>query len=184
MLLVLLVTTGSIMAQRPDRPMRGKMNHPGLGKFEKGAMIAEKLELSDEQKVQLKDLRMKHQQDMRYTQNLIKEKEAHLRTLLSAADRDKKAIEKTIDDVAATKASLLKKRLNNQDEMEAIFTPEQLKKVKALKQFTKKRGQRIGKQRANHLRQGRTDNSQKRGHYFHGRGFDRPGNRSGFGRGN
>ena len=87
------------------------------------------LDLSDEQKTELKTLRAETQKVMRYESNLLKEKQAHLRTLLSAPTKDDQSIDKTIDDISSAKGNLLKKKIANHDKMKSILTDEQVQQL-------------------------------------------------------
>ncbi len=133
-----------------------------------------------EMKKEIAQLRAAHQTDMWYQQNLIKEEEAHLRTLLSAPERDKRAVEKTIDRMSAMKGDLLKKRLANQEEMKSILGPELAAKLKNKQQFRSKRGmQRMNNNRYRGSAMGKPGFENHRGKGFHGMGFDRPPNSQG-----
>jgi Spy/CpxP family protein refolding chaperone len=133
------------------------------------------LVLSEDQQEKLSSMRLDHQKDMRYQQNLLGEKNASLKTLLSAPERDKVAIDKTIDDISLMKGELMKKQIANRDEMKSILSPEQVEKLESLGYWKSMRqgvrgkrtpSMRDGQRGGNDSRVGRRD--------FHGRGFGQP----------
>lgn len=141
-LVILLMLSGSAFSQvgPKGRMMQGNQGRMGMqqGQHPMAAM----LDLSDKQKEEMIALRTAHQKEMQLNQNLLNEKRAHLRTLMSASDLDNKAINKTIDEMASMKAKAMKKRIANHQEMKSILTPEQLKKAEAFGPRFAQRGQR------------------------------------------
>ena len=130
-LVILLMLSGSVFAQNGRRGRGMQDNKARMGMQQGQRPMAAVLDLSDDQKDAMLSLRTNHQKEIQLSQNLLNEKRAHLKTLLSAPDHDKKAINKTIDEMSSMKADMLKSRIANHEEMKSILTPEQLEKVGA-----------------------------------------------------
>ncbi len=81
--------------------------------------------LTDDQQKKLNDLRTKHLKEVTPLKNELNEKVARLRTLESADKQDIDAINKTIDDISALKAKLMKKRVSHRAEVSQILTDDQ-----------------------------------------------------------
>ena len=181
-LVILLMLSGSIYAQNGRRGSKRGSGNQGMMMQQQQRPLASMLDLTDDQQADLAKIRASHQEGMLYAKNQLAEKTAHLKTLLSAPERDSKAVDATIDEITSMKADLLKKQISNRDEFNTVLTPDQQQKMTAVKQ-------RMGPQNQRGMRQGgefsRGFNSKgmrsgnQRG--FHGKGFDRPFNkRSGF----
>jgi len=125
---LLLLGSGTTFAQRARKGVNRNTQNPQM-RFEQGRQrMANMLDLTEDQQKQFQEIRTRHQKDMVYDNNLIKEKEAHLQTLLSADERNMKAINKTIDEISSSKGELMKKRIANREEMKSVLTPEQKEK--------------------------------------------------------
>jgi Spy/CpxP family protein refolding chaperone len=112
----------SIAQEHPQRPpMEKAMGHMGKPN------IFAKLNLTDEQKSQLKDLRFettRREIDLRSKLALSK---LELGRLVSSDDPDKDAIQKKMNDVAANKTAVDVNKLNGWFEANKLLTPEQQK---------------------------------------------------------
>lgn len=128
---LLIAGTGTTMAQKFNRGEGPRQGQRQINRPERGEGRLSILDLSDEQQTQMTVLRAEHQKKMRYETSLIREKEAHLQTVLNAEVRDEKAINKTIDEISMAKGNLLKKKLANHEEMKSILTKEQAAKLDA-----------------------------------------------------
>ena len=130
--IITLLISGPMFAQagRGQRPMRANQQNMEFNK--RGSFIQDKLNLSEEQKEQMKSLRAEHQKEMRYEQSILNEKNARLKTLLASPENDEKAVNNAIDDIAGQKAKLMKMQIANKQEMKGILTPEQAETVEAL----------------------------------------------------
>lgn len=127
MLATLLLTgAGNTFAQRMNRVDRGNQGFGNMRYGDRPQRAVEMLDLSEEQRIQLQGMRAEHQRDMRHQASLIREKEAHLQTLLTAPEQDTKVIHKTIDEIAEARASQMKQRLANRDDLKQILTEEQM----------------------------------------------------------
>jgi len=83
------------------------------------------LNLSDEQKTQLKELRLEHYKAMKPLKNEMIELKAKERTLMSADDTNMKALNKVIDDQTALMNKMKKIQAENRIEGKKVLTEEQ-----------------------------------------------------------
>ena len=81
--------------------------------------------LSDDQKQKMKSIDISHQKDVLQLKNQIDEKRSHLRTLETADNADMTAIDKTIDEISAFDADMMKKCAAHKQSIRAILTTEQ-----------------------------------------------------------
>lgn len=132
MVVFLIVGMSNSYAQRFNRG-EGKRGMAARNMEQFEGRIHQALDLSEEQQAKLKALRLEHQQKMKYEHNKVGEDEARLKTLMSAPEKDLKAINKTIDKISEAKAELWKKKIAHQEEMKEILTPEQQSKMEQLK---------------------------------------------------
>jgi len=173
-LAILLVLSGSAFAQRGQRNQRVPADKARMAMKEGRTRIEAVLDLSDEQKEEMRSLRADHQKEMRYQHSLINEKNARLRTLMSAPEHDKDAIEMVIDDISGLKGELMKKQIANKEEMKSILSPEQLEKIESLG-FGNGRRQGLRGNRGQDFRDGRRGGIAPQGRTgFYGRGLGRP----------
>lgn len=105
---------------------------PGRGQFRgegrpMNASRIEKIKLTDDQQKQMTELKAKFQEETLNIKNLVREKMAHIKTLLDMENRDVKDLDKTIDELSALKGELMKKGIVHRDEVKKILTPEQMK---------------------------------------------------------
>jgi Spy/CpxP family protein refolding chaperone len=125
-------STAIAQGQRGPRGQRFQANTDRPAMREGRNAIQDRLDLTDDQKEQMSKIRAEHQKEMRYEQSLLNEKNAHLRTLLSAPEKDETAINNTIDQIAGMKAGLMKKQIANREEIKGILTAEQIEKMEEL----------------------------------------------------
>ena len=169
LLMVTLFISGSIFAQagRGQRPMRA--NQQRMDFNQRGSFVQDKLNLSEEQQEKMKTLRAEHMKEMRYEQSLLDEKNAKLNTLLASPEKDNKAVDQAIDEIAGQKARLMKMKIANKEEMKGILTPEQVETFEALGLGKNYRDGLRGK-RGPDMRNGRRGDFGPRGmREFHGR---------------
>lgn len=88
---------------------------------------AEQLKLTDDQKQKMTDLRTQFQDENLKQKNLIREKEAHLKTLIDTDNRDAKDLDKTIADLTGLRGEQIKKGITHRDEVKKILTPDQMR---------------------------------------------------------
>jgi Spy/CpxP family protein refolding chaperone len=90
-----------------------------------GFSPAQGLNLTEDQQVQMKSLRLKLQQEMLPIRNKLGENKARFRTLSTAENADMKAINKLIDGNSQLTASLAKLRAANHQAVRKLLTEEQ-----------------------------------------------------------
>lgn len=83
--------------------------------------------LTDEQKTKIKDLMYERTKERQMTKAELAEKRAHLRTLALADAPDRKAIDKTIDEISALQGTMLKHAIDMKFNLKSVLTPEQYK---------------------------------------------------------
>ena len=83
--------------------------------------------LTDDQKAKIKDLRAANMKTVQTLKAQNEELKAHLKTLNIAEKPDNKAIFKTIDELTANQAEMMKKMITFKQSVKALLTPEQLK---------------------------------------------------------
>ena len=102
--------------QMKNRPLHGK-----------GAPIPDILGLSDEQKNQIADLRLKLQKEILPLRAEIQSKMAELKILQTEANANLKKIDGKIDEISKIKARIQKARIRHRLEVRKLLTPEQQK---------------------------------------------------------
>jgi len=98
------------------------------------------LKLSDDQKAKMKDLRTENMKAVRTLKVQNEELKAHLKTLNIAEKPDNKAIFKTIDELTANQAEMMKKMITFKQSVKALLTPEQLKAMELRGGMNKRMG--------------------------------------------
>lgn len=123
---ILLVTT-SVIAQPNNQNKRG-MAESGKCKYAHTRQpkdFCNELELSEDQKSQIDALKLEHQKNMLQSKNQLNEKRAKLQTLETAEPADLKAINKTIDEMAVIKTSMVKQRAEHKQKVRSLLNEEQ-----------------------------------------------------------
>ncbi len=82
-------------------------------------------DLTEDQKENIKSIRLSAMKDMKPLRNELGEKEARFKTLNSADKPDMDAINKQIDEIAALKASISKREIKAQQDIRALLNDEQ-----------------------------------------------------------
>jgi Spy/CpxP family protein refolding chaperone len=82
-------------------------------------------DLTEEQKEQIKGLRVDHIKEMTQVRNKLMEKRASLRTLQTQDNPDMAAINKTIEEMGEVRTSLQKARAEHHQAIREILTEEQ-----------------------------------------------------------
>lgn len=82
-------------------------------------------DLTDVQKQKIEDLKLAHTKAMTGFKNQMNEKNAHLKTLQSADKADMAAINKTIDEISAIKADMMKTCAANKQSIRSLLTDKQ-----------------------------------------------------------
>ena len=89
------------------------------------AFFNDALNLTDEQKAQLKELQTAFAKENRQASNLINEKKARLKTLQDEDVVNLKEVNKTIDEMTSLHAKQMKAQAAHRVKVRAILTPEQ-----------------------------------------------------------
>jgi Spy/CpxP family protein refolding chaperone len=123
-LLVVFSIKGQVQAQNTAaRAEEMKSNEYNMQKEHFG-MIAG---LTEEQKTKLKDLMYERAKERQMTKAELAEKRAHLRILSLADAPDRKAIDKTIDEISALQGTMMKHAIDMKFNLKGVLTPEQYK---------------------------------------------------------
>jgi Spy/CpxP family protein refolding chaperone len=117
-----IVSSGFVCAQgpkeeRPDRPPMHGEKGPGHG-----PMIPD---LTDEQKEQIKNLRVELMQDLTSLKNKLGEKQARLRTLQTANKANMSEINKEIESIGDLRTEIMKLKAANHQKIRSLLTDEQ-----------------------------------------------------------
>lgn len=86
------------------------------------------LNLSDEQKSKIEDLRLNFQKDKLPLQSKIHELKNNLKLELTKDNYEEKKVEQTLDQIEALKKEMHKKRINHMRSVRSLLTDEQKKK--------------------------------------------------------
>ena len=81
--------------------------------------------LTEMQQKQIKKEKLKNMQAMTPLKNKIREKHAHLVTLLSSDDLDMKDVNKTIDEIGALNAKMLQQQVSHHRAVRDLLNPDQ-----------------------------------------------------------
>lgn len=82
-------------------------------------------DLTEEQQEQIESLQLENRQQMITLQNQLREQEARLRTLTTGSEPDQSAAEGVIDQIAASRASIMKSQLALRMRIRELLTDEQ-----------------------------------------------------------
>jgi len=82
-------------------------------------------DLTDVQKQKIEDLNLAHLKVITGLKNQMNEKNAHLKTLQSVDKPDMTAVNKTIDEITAIKADMMKKCASNKQSIRGLLTDNQ-----------------------------------------------------------
>jgi Spy/CpxP family protein refolding chaperone len=119
-----IVSSGIAYAQCPGKDGNCKDRPPMHG--EKGPghdpMIPD---LTDEQKEQIKDIRVESMEEMLTLKNKLGEKAARLRTLQTAAKANMSEINKAIEDIGKLRTEMMKLKAASHQEIRSLLTDEQ-----------------------------------------------------------
>lgn len=115
---ILAINSPSLNAQKDIKaPM------PASERPEKEMMMAPPL--TEQQKGQMKEMRIAHLKEVQPIQNEVRELKAHYRTLTTAANPNMAEINKNIDAQSAAINKLMKARASHQQNVRKILTDEQ-----------------------------------------------------------
>lgn len=153
---LLIIGTFSVQAQYGERAkLRAEYKQKMEQRQERGfhkrgpeARLA-KLNLSDEQKEDVKQIMLNTRKEVLPLQNELREKHARLRTLSSGDTYDVSAMNKVVDEMSELRASIQKKHIVSKGEIRELLNDEQKIMFDSMpdmkKRAMKKRG--LGKKR-------------------------------------
>lgn len=128
---LLLVLSGfaiSVAAQ----PQQGRKNMQGqnkqLAQNERGQRGNQEMRLpnlTEDQKEQIKEIRLNGQKEALPIRNALGEKKAKLRTLTTSEDYNERTVNGVIDEIADLEASIMKLKETHRQEVRSILTEEQ-----------------------------------------------------------
>jgi Spy/CpxP family protein refolding chaperone len=137
------------MMGRPGMMMRmgrGPMMRPGraLGRMDMLGRLADKLDLSEEQRDEIKDILTAHQKDMIQKKADRKLAEVELRELTMEDDPDLDTIEEQVKEIANLEAGMRYSRIKAMVDARSVLTDEQKKELKELQKDRPARMMRRG----------------------------------------
>ena len=102
--------------------------------------IAKELDLTPEQKEQLKEQMFQARLKKMQTRNKVKVEELKLRHELEKKEVDKETVGKIVEELKRLSGITLEQRVNSILEMKEIITPEQFEKLQSLNKQKKRKG--------------------------------------------
>lgn len=131
--LLLLIGTLSVQAQRNDQQEKRKVIKERIekrggqqGQMRRGQQpMVVKLDLSEDQKEQIKGIMLEGKQESLPLENQLREKRARLRTLSSGDTYDVAALNKVVDEMSTLQASIKKIHIAKKGEIRALLNEEQ-----------------------------------------------------------
>lgn len=147
MLVALIALTSVTVAQSSEKDTQDVKHRKEITKRhgERGGDRADNF-FTEEQKEQIKALRLEAATKIKPLRNELRELKAHQQTLETADNADMKAIYKNIDSIAGVQAELQKIRAEEQQKIRSLLTEEQLLKFDSMKgkMWAKRRGAKGG----------------------------------------
>jgi len=141
--LVVLIIAGGLFAQNSQ-----KMKRMGEARESRNFNKERMMNLpgiTDEQKENMKEIRLTGMKAMQPLRNLVGEKMAKLQTLESAEKADLNAINKVIDEIASIKTAQAKIRAANKQKIRSLLNDEQRVIFDSKRHKRGQKGQRHGK---------------------------------------
>lgn len=145
-LLVLMIFTVSVQAQDRKGPHPQQQGHEQMERGEHGPRKAGPPQipnLTEEQKMQMKAIHLEIEKAALPIRNQIGEKEARLRTLVTAANYDEKAVNKVLDEMGELKTDVRKLEIAGLQKAKEVLTEEQM--LFLYKNLDKRHGPKEGK---------------------------------------
>lgn len=135
-LLLAAFMAGSVWAQKPPVPC--DMPHGPRAEMKRPLM--EKLNLTEEQRKTMQEMRLKHKKELIPIQGKLKEKQLDLKAEMMADEPNQSKINAIVDDIAKLRAELQKKKIAHRLAIRNILTDEQRKIWDANKHMRKRGG--------------------------------------------
>lgn len=143
--LIAVFAIGATTAAYADRHGRGKGNHGEMGMLH--GKLAEKLNLTAEQKTKLQEMWKAFKESNKATHEQIQQNRKQLHELTSTENYSRTQAEQLIKHNSELQAKMKIAMLNQMEEMKKVLTPEQQQKFKELRA---ERGFKMAKRKGNH----------------------------------
>ncbi len=125
-LFMVFLTSGIIAAQGgPNRYGQGEGRGNKLGYGHGGMRCEQLLNLTEDQKTEIENLKIPHRKEMLNLNTQLMEKRAKLNTLLIADNPDMKAINSVIEDMGKTRTAIQKGRISHRMKVRSLLNDEQ-----------------------------------------------------------
>lgn len=124
----MLLVVGLLMIGSSALAQRGDNNRPRGDRFyqqDRQEMIAERLELTDEQQAELEDLRMAHLKSTSTIKSELKIKNAELDAAISADQIDQKKVDNLVEAINSLQGNLFTENVNHRMEVRAMLDDKQ-----------------------------------------------------------
>lgn len=119
----LLLVATSAFAQMPDtKPERGEKPCMREGKGEHMMMIPD---LTEQQKEQMKALRVEHMKEMQPLRNQLEEKKARLNTLTTSDQVNMSEVNKVIDEIGKIQTQMMKLKEQHRQDVRKLLNSDQ-----------------------------------------------------------
>lgn len=123
--LLIGITETTIAQQRGNPDMRKERMERIYDRWQNIDRMAKLMDLSDQQKEEIKEIMLATRQQMLPLRNQMGEQMARLRTLRTSDEVDFEAINAVTEDLGDTRVEMMKKRLASEQEVRALLTEEQ-----------------------------------------------------------
>jgi protein CpxP len=132
------------LAQSTDDGAKAHRGHKGhFGKRGGEGRIFGKLDLTDAQKAQMKQIRQNSREEMRPLMEQIRAKRQEIRQAQAGGTVDEALVSQKLTEIAPLEAKMVAERARIHQQMLSVLTPEQRTKLEQLReQFKSKRGER------------------------------------------
>jgi Spy/CpxP family protein refolding chaperone len=127
-LMAMIAVSGTAVAQPGPRGPHGPHGKPG----DQAKRMAHFLQLTDEQKAQMKELHEKFREENKATIDQMKQLHQQAREQMQNGDRE--GAKETRDQLRELRASMKDEHMALRDEMKSILTEEQLQKLETMKE--------------------------------------------------
>jgi protein CpxP len=135
--LMAFLAVPAITMAAPHRHGHGPHGEPGPGEMMR--MLADRLDMTEEQRDQVKALHQQHRQAMEAQRDQMREAQRELADQMHAATFDEGAIRNAAATVAALKADLAVAKAALHQEVRALLTPEQLEQFNEMQERRRER---------------------------------------------
>lgn len=138
--LTVILAAGTALAQggEPGKGEFGKREHWGRRHHGRGHIFA-KLELTDAQKEQIRQIRLARRDELKPIMEQIRAKHQEIRQSTEGGTFNEALVAQKLTEVAALKAKLMGARFEMRKEVMAVLTPEQKSKLEQMKSEFKER---------------------------------------------